>query len=233
MAAPVISGAVVLLRQYFMDGYYNPTNVGPSLRDNNNNKFMPSGPLLKAVLLNGALDMNGYSEAGTPLEGTPSSRQGWGLGSLAHAVPLETNTTQQASFALFVVDNATINTNEQHRFCVSLESSTALRPLRVTLAWYDPPASPAAQQTLINDLDLDVQVPQGALAASWGAAVRPDRLNNVERATVEWVVAGQYVVTVSGYNVPKVPPDADGLPYALALTGPRGMVVWQCDEGGV
>lgn len=45
MAAPVVAGAVALLRQYFVQGFY-PTGVAAAASG-----FTPSGPLLKAVLL--------------------------------------------------------------------------------------------------------------------------------------------------------------------------------------
>lgn len=45
MATPVVAGAVALLRQYFVQGFY-PTGVAAPASG-----FTPSGPLLKAVLL--------------------------------------------------------------------------------------------------------------------------------------------------------------------------------------
>ena len=45
MATPVVAGAVALLRQYFVQGFY-PTGAAVSASG-----FTPSGPLLKAVLL--------------------------------------------------------------------------------------------------------------------------------------------------------------------------------------
>ena len=45
MSTPVVAGAVALVRQYFMQGYY-PTGAAVAA-----NAFTPTGPLLKAVLL--------------------------------------------------------------------------------------------------------------------------------------------------------------------------------------
>lgn len=47
MATPVVAGAVALLRQYFMQGYYPSGAPVPA------SAYTPSGPLLKAVLLGG------------------------------------------------------------------------------------------------------------------------------------------------------------------------------------
>lgn len=49
MSTPVVAGAVALLRQYFMQGFY-PTGAAVA-----GSAYSPSGPLLKAVLLGGLL----------------------------------------------------------------------------------------------------------------------------------------------------------------------------------
>jgi hypothetical protein len=53
MAAPVVTGSVTLIRQYFTDGFY-PTGAKVAA-----NSFKPSGPLIKAALLGGASSMLG------------------------------------------------------------------------------------------------------------------------------------------------------------------------------
>lgn len=217
MAAPAIAGALALLRQYFEDGFYSLYNNGSALQQ------PPSGALLKAVLLSGAVEMEGLSELGLPLEGSPSFRQGWGLANLVQAAPLDT------SMGLFVSDNASIATGEVHRYCV--DSAAQGGALRATLVWYDAPASPAARRTLINDLDLDVEAPPGGVGASWGAAARPDRVNTVERAEVVWLAVGRYKVTVRGHNVPVLRDGEQGLPYALVVaTSPPLDVLEFCDD---
>lgn len=45
MATPVVAGALALIRQYFVDGWY------PSGAPQAAASFLPSAPLLKAVLL--------------------------------------------------------------------------------------------------------------------------------------------------------------------------------------
>ena len=102
-------------------------------------------------------------------------------------------------------------------------------PLRITLAWTDPPASPLAATALVNNLDLEVQTPDGArllrgnndeLAAQQVA----DAVNNVEKiavrlpaATVDWAtgarLAPPYSVVVRGAHVPLGPQR-----FSLAVT---------------
>lgn len=216
MAAPAIAGAIALLRQYFEDGYAFQQEPAP----NASLGSTPSGALLKAVLLNGAVEMEGLSELGLPLELVPSFRQGWGLASVAQSVPLDD------SMRLFVADNVSIATGETHRYCVDVGADARGGTLRATLVWYDTQASPAARRTLVNDLDLEVVPPKGGLGAAWGAAPRPDRTNTVERTGVPWLSAGRYEVVVQGHNVPVAA--EDGVPYALAVTTSRGLGVWLC-----
>jgi hypothetical protein len=53
MAAPLVAGAALLVRQYFIDGYH------PSGRRVARDSLLPSGALLKAVLVNGAAPLRG------------------------------------------------------------------------------------------------------------------------------------------------------------------------------
>ena len=72
MATPVVAGTAMIARQYFREGYY------PSGIPNPDNGFIPSGALLKAVLIGGAFPMDGNTDLGLPLEPPPSFRQGYG-----------------------------------------------------------------------------------------------------------------------------------------------------------
>ena len=48
MATPVVAGAAILVRQYFVDGYY------PSGARRASDGFAPTAALIKATLINGA-----------------------------------------------------------------------------------------------------------------------------------------------------------------------------------
>ncbi|MFQ6062116.1 MAG: S8 family serine peptidase [Methanosarcinales archaeon] len=68
MATPTTAGAAALIRQYFTDGFY------PSGTANSRDSITPSAALLKAMLINSAIEMNGSYTGGT----IPSNGQGWG-----------------------------------------------------------------------------------------------------------------------------------------------------------
>jgi hypothetical protein len=90
------------------------------------------------------------------------------------------------------------------------------QPLRILLAWTDAPASLSASAQLVNDLDLVVFGPDGTPYYGNGVS-SGDRVNNVEGVIVDNPPVGQYLVQVSGYNVPIA-----SQPYALAVGGPIG-----------
>lgn len=90
MATPMVAGHTAIVRQYFMEGFYPTGATG-------NTPFLPSGPLMKAVMLGGACDMQGNTEQYLPLEDSPSMRQGFGRYCLCNALKLanKCNTNMQ------------------------------------------------------------------------------------------------------------------------------------------
>ena len=84
--------------------------------------------------------------------------------------------------------------------------------LRVVLAWTDHPAAPGASPALVNDLDLEVETPLGAVLLGNADLAAPDRANVVERVLAEGLDAGTYTLRVRGWNVPMGPQ-----PFALVV----------------
>ena len=82
MATPIVAGSAVLVRQYFMQGFY------PTGQATKGHEFEPSGALVKAVIIGGATPLSGFTEAGLPLEPTPSRRQGYGRVTLSQSLPI-------------------------------------------------------------------------------------------------------------------------------------------------
>jgi len=105
---------------------------------------------------------------------------------------------QAAAFAFNVVDSAS--------------------PLRITLAWTDPPALPFAGRALVNDLDLSLVSSTGEewLGNNWTFFGKPaaDNLNNVEQIQLSSPPPGAYTVMVVGRSIPEGPQK-----YALVVTG--------------
>ena len=204
MATPGAAGLTALIRQYYTDGWY-PTGSKNSL-----NSFAPSAALLRATLVNSAVNMSGTTAI-------PANCQGWGRVLLENSLFFTGQTRK-----LWVKDNATPfatgSTNEDRTFNFSV---TAGESLKVTLAWTDFPSTLAANPNINNDLDLIVTGPTGTVwrgnVFSGGASVTggtADRRNTLEQVLLASPAAGVYTVTVRSFNVPNGPQ-----PFALVVTG--------------
>ncbi len=200
MASPAAAGLSALVRQYYADGWY------PAGTPSAGTSFVPSSALVRATVVNSALDM-----ANVPA--IPSDCQGWGRILLDDALHFEGENRR-----LWVRDEDpgfSGPASESHELEV-----LAGEPLKVTLAWTDFPSTPAAQTNLVNDLDLAVSGPDGTFLGnvfSNGESTTggsPDRLNNLEQVLVKSPTAGMYIVTVTAFNVPQGPQ-----PWALVVNG--------------
>ncbi|KAK9836281.1 hypothetical protein WJX81_001826 [Elliptochloris bilobata] len=207
MATPVVAGGLALIRQYFAGGWY------PSGEPQAASAFLPSAPLLKAVLLGGAAAMQGIAPSanaqynGVPLDTPPSVRQGFGRAHLGRSLPLAGGVP---GWNLQVVDRAVLpDTGAMHKYCLSATGGA----LRVTLAWADRPPAQAAGPQLVNDLDLQVRANSLAGYNLPGNGVI-DRVNNVEQVAIDSMDAGLVVITVMGFCIPFGPQN-----YSLAVQG--------------
>lgn len=149
MACPTTAGMSVLARQYYADGFY-PGGVA-STQD----RFSPSGALVKATVINGSRDMTGVS--GTP----PNSSEGYGR------VTLDDVLYFAGDAAKLLVIDSWAGIKETQPFSGSgirdyaIQVNSSGQPLKVTLVWTDPPAALAASPARINDLNLSVQTGSG------------------------------------------------------------------------
>lgn len=163
MAAPHVSGAAVLLTDWY--------------RDTAGEGADPSPALLKALLINGAVDL------GTP--DIPNINEGFGRVSVPRSLGVDANvvTFDQDHVIGLLSDPA-----EQLDFVVGIEDES--EPLVVTLVWTDAPGAVGANPALINDLDLVIDSGgstyfgndmANGVSQTGGSA---DRLNNIEHAVI-------------------------------------------------
>lgn len=193
MAAPAVAATALLTRQYFTDGFYPTGTAQPG------DAFTPSGALLKATLINSAVDMTGVL-------GYPSTTEGWGR-------VLADNALYFAGDArgMFVEDvrnnsGGALSTNGQADFDIEVDSADEI--LRLTLAWHDAPASAFSGFTPVNNLDMVVTAPDGTTyfgnVFEGGTSVpdgTPDEINNLEQVHIAAPQAGIWTVTVVGAAV--------------------------------
>ncbi|KAK3259959.1 hypothetical protein CYMTET_31068 [Cymbomonas tetramitiformis] len=201
-ATPVVAAAAALVRQYFIEGFY-PTGVSEPA-----DGLQPSGALVKAVMLNGADNMEGFTEVGLPIEPAPSCRQGYGRLNLARALHLQAEVASPA--AMQVYDQVGIETGQKIEYCLHVASATQLR---ATLAWYDRPSLLSAATNLVNDLDL-ILLGSGDIPLQLGnLELEADRLNTVERLD-RHLDPGLYALRVEAHRVP-----IGSQEFALVITG--------------
>ncbi|GFH18200.1 uncharacterized protein HaLaN_14960 [Haematococcus lacustris] len=201
MASASVTGAATLVRQYFTDGYY-PT--GARVRSN---AFNPSASLLRAMLVAGTTNMSSFTSSGlTPYD----VRHGFGLVDIGRSLPLRGG---PSTWKLQVVDRAVFTRSGQsHTYSVRATGRSALI---IALAYMDWPAFPGVSPILVNNLDLRVVAPNGAVM--WGNDVRGgDRRNNIEKLVIPRPRAGVYTVRVSAtYLFIAARPQ----PYSLVVLG--------------
>lgn len=187
MSGPAAAGAAAVFVQYYKSMHTNA---------------VPSPALVKAALINSA-------DALDPLNGgpgpVPNHDEGWGRINLANLIA--TNINSAARFYQYLDQTVLLTNSQVHSQHVFVQGAD--QPLRITLAYTDVPGFPGAIPALVNDLDLEVVGPDGALyrGNQFGAgesvpnAPTPDKLNNVEGVYLSQPAPGDYLVRVRASKV--------------------------------
>jgi hypothetical protein len=180
-AGPHVSGAAAIFVQYYRERITNQ---------------VPSPALVKAALINSAADMDDAIET----EAAPNADEGWGRVDL----PALLAGPRRHEF----IDQQYALTNGQV-FERRMVVANREEPIKVTLAYTDVPGLPAAIPALVNDLDLEVQAPDGHVyrgnqfleGESIPDAPGFDRLNNVEGVLISEPLPGEYRIRVHAHLV--------------------------------
>jgi len=191
MSTPQVAGAAALVREY----YHREKGINAS------------AALVKATLIDGASDISpGQYGTGSHQEvfPVPDFSQGWGRLDLKNAIYPDPPLANE-----FADESSALSTGETREYQYTVVDAGV--PLKATLVWTDYPGAVLAAKELVNDLDLTVVSPTGALFPTGGIC---DHTNNVEQVRIATPQAGTYKVRVTGYNVPMGPQD-----YALVASG--------------
>ncbi|HMQ03902.1 MAG TPA: S8 family serine peptidase [Pyrinomonadaceae bacterium] len=156
-AAANITGVAALFANYYR---------------NNNFGQRPMPSLIKAALINSAVDTNGEN-TGAPI---PNANEGWGRPNLKFMM--------NTGVGMKYINQEVALDSPGQGFELNGSVASSTKPVRITLVWSDPPA--AGSPALVNDLDLTVNV-GGTLyrgnVFSNGVSVpggTADSVNNVE-----------------------------------------------------
>lgn len=197
MAAPHIAGLCALLIEWWRKRTGGRT---------------PSPALLKALIINGAIDMVGGTTGrkdgmGNPvlIANLPNNDQGWGRASLPNIV-LQAPASDRGP-KIFSDQRHAFTTNGQEHI-VRVAPVDPMRPLRITLVWTDAVGAVNANPALVNDLDLEVtelatnKIYRGNVFANGFSTIGGnfDNRNNVECVYLQ-NPAGTYVITVIAASI--------------------------------
>ncbi|HVY71246.1 MAG TPA: S8 family serine peptidase, partial [Verrucomicrobiae bacterium] len=252
MAAPAVSGMLVLMQEFFEQ----------RMRQTN------SPAAMKALLINGARPVARQYDYNTRAS---INYQGWGMVNLTNSVPLFYNAyagksindvnPATAPVPHFFFDqssaplpapgtaaparpqNHALATGQTDAWQLNVTDDGSLQNLRFTLVWTDPPGNPAAAVKLVNDLDLVVSntvthevfygnnIPDGAdftQPQDPGATAEQviDSINNVENVFLRAPLDSSYVVSVFArkVNVNAVVGNTNDIvqDYALVISSGQG-----------
>jgi hypothetical protein len=189
MATPLVAGCVAVLRETLVK----------------NGTAKPSAALIKALLINGAVELTGQyspSEAGP----SPNNNSGFGRVDLAGSVIIP-GPDADAGFG----EGGPLKQGDEDTITVTIpktpphpqgaEPAAPGATFKMTLVWTDP-AGPALQ----NDLDLIIRAANGdERHGNMGTSKGFDRRNNVEQ--VNWVnmPAGPATITIRAFRITRYP----------------------------
>jgi subtilisin-like proprotein convertase family protein len=217
MSAAEVSGTLALMQEFFQR--LSRTN---------------SPALMKALLINGARSLGArYDFQVSAL----TNYQGWGLINLTNSLPGPLTNPVPAASPMLLFDQEpddSLDTGQSRTRFVTLADAATHQPLRVTLAWTDPPGNPAASLKLVNNLDLVVtnlatgevffgnDFPAGgSFSVPWDTLSPPnlDVVNNVENVYLAPPLGAAYSFTViaRGVNVNAVAAQATNVAQDCAL----------------
>jgi hypothetical protein len=206
MSAPTVAGLAALVREYYTAGFHAAGSRSPG------QGFTPSGALLKATLIDAAVAI-GASAPG------PDFDSGFGRVQLDRTLAFT-----GSPFVLRVDDRREgVATGSVVSHAYDVAAGT---PFRATLVWTDYPGALNASVARVNELELEVVDPLGAVwfqtldgvtglpVATSNAGDPHDTRNVAERLVFDAPAAGRWIVRVRGIDVPW-----DPQPFALVVRG--------------
>ncbi len=151
MATPAVAGSVALIRQYLMEGWY-PTGTKVAA-----DAVTPSASLLKAFLVNSAVQLTSPSAFEYYPGFFPNSDQGWGRPLLDDVLYFGLQGETRRTGWKYVTPG--LSAGESVIFKISVTSTSG--PMNLALVWTDPAANAGCNPCLMNDLDLTLRSPGG------------------------------------------------------------------------
>jgi len=174
VSAGLVAGAAALVRQYLVEGWF-PFGV----RNESNTRFaQPLAALIKAMLINSARSMTQSVDVyeyefeppcnpliadcpvwvpkppkvrSMPITGVPNNFEGYGRPQLDKVLWFT-----DSPWSLWVNESVLFEQGHMASFTFDILKASFSEPLKITMAYSDPPGTPGSANLLVNDLDLIV-----------------------------------------------------------------------------
>jgi len=174
----------------------------------------PSSALLKALLINGARPQTG-----------DIAQEGFGIMDSAGTVLA----LHEDAFKI-IDEKERLNEGDYKEY--KLQVSDTSRPVKISLAWVDPPGKIGADSELVNNLDLIVQEPGGKYyyGNDISGQGHADELNNMEQVSIPLSKSGEYTIRVQASRLGEAGGQDFALVYGQAL---KHQVVADIDQNYV
>jgi uncharacterized membrane protein len=192
MATPNAAGAAVLVREYLTEIALRPS---------------PQGALVKALLVLGAEDIGSRN--------IPNNNEGWGR------INLKDSLAPSGSRGIWV-DDRSVMSNSGTVKAYTFEIEQGSFSFKSVLTWSDERGSRLSSSQLVNDLDLEVEAPDGTIYlgnvfASGHSQVggTRDTVNNLEVVLVDVASVGTWTVRVKDSSHG----GSRSQPFAIAISG--------------
>lgn len=214
MATPLVAGGISLAREKL-----------------ESNGFSPSGALLKALLVAGADDINGFvddsssqegqaSRSGPfPMENSPSCEQGFGRMNLEQSLAME---------GMLTYDEHMLEASgEQWWRCLRVKDE--FEAITASLVYDDPPGDRSAPKSIINKLHLALSSSNGTWGESTAFYYPFD--SNVQRLRLKEKQAKQDELVVVQVDAERIQAFASPQPFSVVILG-RGVEQVEKDQCG-
>lgn len=212
MASPAVAGAAALVRQYFTDGFY-PTGVKVPA-----NSLVPSGALLRAMLVNSSVDMTAYP---SPNKLPPNTNEGFGRILLDNSVYLAGDARKLLIKDVRRTDPASLSTGSVSTTSFRVQSTS--QALGITMAFSDAPATIPTSFAPVNNINLRVIDPSGnvylgnvinATSGQSQTGGTADAINSIEHFILNAPAVGIWRAEVVGASV-----NVSTQGFGLVITG--------------
>jgi hypothetical protein len=173
-ATPHVAGLAALIREFLVT---------------KRNVVRPSAALLKAMVIEGTVDMDNARNTGP----VPDKTEGWGRVNLTKSIaPDGLNSFTRVNFYDSISEYNFSASGQTKNISVRFYQG---KPIIITLVWNDLPGPLGNGKTLINDLDMELRTPKGVVYKGGNFAgnivngqTRPNVVGKDDRNTVEKII---------------------------------------------